>query len=278
MAPADRSPETEFETPVPPAFLDVRDLWIQRGKRPVFSGLSCRFPLGRISVVLGGSGSGKSTLLRMIGCLLRPDRGEIWIGDGIELSRMPESQTRRYRHMVGMMFQHGALLDSMTVFDNVALPLREHTRRGEPEIAREVHRVFESVGLDGVDELLPAQLSGGMMKRTALARALVMAPQFLLCDEPFSGLDPRTVRLVEDLLVDVNRRLGVTMIIASHHIASTMRMADRVVLLVDGRAVSGTPDELRQSDDERVVEFFAEESLVTHPEGRLAETGSRRGA
>ncbi|UCE85455.1 MAG: ATP-binding cassette domain-containing protein [Deltaproteobacteria bacterium] len=251
---------------IPSDCVDVRDLTVVRGSRPVFRGLSCRFPLGKISVVLGGSGSGKSTLLRALACLLRPDSGEIWLGEDTQLCGMSERRVRSYRERVGMMFQGGALLDSMTVFDNVALPLRERTRRSRAEIEREVHGVFESVGLEQVDALLPGQLSGGMLRRAALARALITQPQILLCDEPFSGLDPNTVRRVESLLVDLNRELQITMIIASHHIASTLRMADHVVVLVDGSAVSGTPEAVRRATHPRVAEFFVEEAFAPDAE------------
>jgi phospholipid/cholesterol/gamma-HCH transport system ATP-binding protein len=238
-----------------PAHVDVQDIQLAFGRRRVFDGLSCRFPQGRISVVLGASGGGKSTLLRLIGCLVKPDRGDIWVGDE-EITCMPEDQAKRFRRRIGMMFQGGALLDSLTVFDNVALPLREHTTLSEEEVAAEVHRQFTAVGLSDVDPLLPEQLSGGMTKRVALARALVDKPEILLCDEPFSGLDPVAVRLIENLLVNTSRRLGITMIISNHHIASTLRMAHQVVFLVDGSAVCGTPDDLRQSLDPRVALFL----------------------
>lgn len=256
-----RSPDPQRSAePVPTAaHVEARELRLRRGSRTVFDGVSCSFPRDHISVVLGGSGSGKTTLLRMIGCLLRPDSGEIWVDGELELTRLDEHDARQFRRRVGMMFQHGALLDSMTIFDNVALPLREHTPMRRAEIEREVHECFGSVGLRDVGELFPAQLSGGMIKRAALARALVLAPDILLCDEPFSGLDPATVQLVEDLLVDVNRRLGVTMIIASHHIASTFRMANGIVLLTDGKALCGTPETFRKHEDPRVEEFFAGE-------------------
>ena len=237
----------------------VRDLCVSRGGRRVLQGLNCHFPLTGISVILGGSGSGKSTLLRALSRLIRPDSGQIWVGEEFELCRMSEREAHAFRRNVGMMFQGGALLDSLSVFDNVALPLREHTRRNRDEIADEVRKVFESVGLEGVDHLLPSQLSGGMMKRAALARALILAAPILLCDEPFSGLDPTTVRLVESLLVRLTHEISVTMIIASHHIPSTLRMADHIVLLVDGEAIQGTPAEIQASDDPRVQAFLIEE-------------------
>ena len=239
--------------------VDVRDLHLTRESRPVFRGLSCSCPRGQISVVLGGSGSGKTTLLRMIACLDQPDRGQIWMDGDIEITGLPERQKNRIRRNVGMLFQHGALLDAMSVYNNVALPLREHTKRSETEIREEVHRIFESVGLEDVDHLLPAQLSGGMLKRAALARALITEPQILLCDEPFSGLDPATIRLAEALLVDLNKRLGVTTIVTSHHITSTLRMSHQVVVLSDGRAAAvGPPEEIRQSTDPLVAAFFEE--------------------
>jgi phospholipid/cholesterol/gamma-HCH transport system ATP-binding protein len=243
-----------------PVHVDVRQLRFARGERAVFDDLSCRFPKGGISVVLGGSGSGKTTLLRMLAGLEQPDGGEIRV-DGQELTRLSQAETRRYRRKVGMMFQRGALLDSMSVHDNVALPLREHTRKPEPEIHDEVERVFSSVGLEGVGRLLPGQLSGGMLKRAALARAIVMAPELLLCDEPLSGLDPATVELVEELLVDVNRSLHVSMIIASHHIRSTLSIADHIVVLTERRAISGTPEEILASPDPRVTAFFPKREL-----------------
>jgi phospholipid/cholesterol/gamma-HCH transport system ATP-binding protein len=237
------------------AHVEVISLRLAFADRRVFDGLSCRFEKSKISVILGASGVGKSTLLRLVSGLQRPDYGDIWIGDR-EVSRMPERQLRQLRRNLGMMFQGGALLDSMTVFDNVALPLREHTRMKEPEIAQRVHAQFEAVGLKKVDALLPGQLSGGMKKRVALARAMIMEPEILLIDEPFSGLDPLAVRLIEALLVDVNRSKGLTMVITNHHIGSTMRMADEVVFLVDGGAVTGSVKEIKESIDPRIQRFL----------------------
>jgi phospholipid/cholesterol/gamma-HCH transport system ATP-binding protein len=237
------------------AHVDVVSLRLAFGDRRVFDGLSCRFEKAKISVILGASGVGKSTLLRLLSGLLRPDYGDIWIGER-EVSRMPERQLRELRRNLGMMFQGGALLDSMTVFDNVALPLREHSRFSEAEIADKVHAQFEAVGLKKVDALLPGQISGGMKKRVALARAMIMEPEILLVDEPFSGLDPLAVRLIEALLVDVNRSKGLTMILTNHHIGSTMRMADEIVFLVDGSAVTGSVKEIKESIDPRIQRFL----------------------
>jgi phospholipid/cholesterol/gamma-HCH transport system ATP-binding protein len=238
-----------------PAHVDVLGVRLAFGDRRVFDGLSCRLAEGKITCVIGASGSGKSTLLKMIACLLKPDHGDIWVGDQ-EITCLPEPRAARFRRRIGMMFQAGALLDSMSVFDNVSLPLREGTHLSSEEIAEEVHLQFEAVGLDNVDALLPGQLSGGMRKRVALARAMISRPEILLVDEPFSGLDPIAVRTVEALLVDVRERTGVTMIVVNHDIPSTMRMADQIVFLVERRAVSGSVDEMQNSDDMRVRAFL----------------------
>jgi phospholipid/cholesterol/gamma-HCH transport system ATP-binding protein len=241
------------------------------GERRVLWGLSCRFPRGKISVILGGSGSGKTTILRLIGGLVHPQSGRIIVA-GEDVSQLPESAMYGVRAKLGMMFQGGALLDSFAIFDNLALPLREHTHMIEADIATEVHRQLAAVGLSDVDDLLPGQLSGGMIKRAALARAIITNPEILLCDEPFSGLDPISVKRIEALLHRINQQLRITMLISSHHIPSTMRLADHVVLLRRDSAISGAPAALHDSPDPRVAGFFNEEvdetleaAEVTHP-------------
>jgi phospholipid/cholesterol/gamma-HCH transport system ATP-binding protein len=228
------------------------------GRRTVFQGLSCGFVRGQISVVLGGSGAGKSTLLRLVGGLARPDSGSVRIGDR-DVARLSGRQLFELREIIGMLFQGGALLDSMTIFENVALPLLEHRKLSSSAVAEEVSRRLAAVGLADTEDLYPRQLSGGMNRRAALARAIVTDPEILLCDEPFSGLDPVNVRRIEGLLVDLNRRLGLTMLVTSHHLESTLRMADRIVFLSDGRAWAGTPDEILACDEPEIVEFLAAE-------------------
>ena len=238
------------------------------GRRVVFEDLGCSFARGRISVVMGGSGMGKSTILRMIGGLQRPDRGHIEVA-GDELTGLGEGALGRVRQRLGMLFQNGALLDSMTIFENVALPLREHSRLEAVEIADRVHRRLEDVGLHDVDELLPGELSGGMLRRAALARAIVMAPEILLCDEPFSGLDPPNVSRIEALLLHLNRDLGLTLIVTSHHMATSLRMADRLFLLQDRGCVDGSPEDLAASRESAIAEFIGEdgaEFLARHIE------------
>jgi phospholipid/cholesterol/gamma-HCH transport system ATP-binding protein len=224
------------------------------GSRPVFSDLSCRFPRGRVSCILGGSGSGKSTMLKVIGGLVRPRAGRVLV-DGDDVTMLSERALFRVRRKLGMMFQGGALLDSMSVFDNLALPLRE---RGEPEatIADEVHDRLAAVGLDDVDALLPGQLSGGMVKRVALARAIIQRPVICMVDEPFSGLDPISMRRIERVLLEVNRKFGMTMLVVSHDVPSTMRMADWVVMLLPERMVEGEPRTLLAGSDREVIEFL----------------------
>jgi len=228
------------------------------GDRQVFRGLTCGFVRSQITVVLGGSGAGKSTMLRLIGGLQRPDSGAVRVA-GVDVTRLRERDLFRVRQSVGMLFQGGALLDSMTVFDNVALPLREHSSLSEEDIAAEVSRRLNAVGLPDTEQLYPGQLSGGMNRRAALARAVITDPEIVLCDEPFSGLDPLNVRRIENLMVELNRRLGITLVVTSHHLVSSLRMADRIAFLVDGNAVMGTPEQLLRSDDQRIVEFLAAE-------------------
>ena len=232
---------------------------LKLGNRSIFRGLSCGFPRGKISVVLGGSGAGKSTLLRMIGGLQRPDGGSVRLA-GRDITQLSERELYKVRNRVGMLFQGGALLDSMSVFENAALPLREHTRLSDSDIEAEVNRRLIAVGLSESADLFPRQLSGGMVRRAALARAIVMDPEILLVDEPFSGLDPINVRRIEALLGDLNRHLSLTVIITSHHMASALRMADRLVFMVDGSAISGPASDLLASDDKRVVEFLKADS------------------
>jgi len=239
---------------------------LTRGRRSVFRGLSCGFVRGQITVVLGGSGAGKSTLLRLIGGLVRPDSGSVRIGDR-DVARLPDGQLFELREMIGMLFQGGALLDSMTIFENVALPLLEHTPLGIAEVAEEVTRRLLAVGLPDTEDLYPRQLSGGMGRRAALARAIVTDPEILLCDEPFSGLDPVNVRRIEALLVELNQRLGLTMLVTSHHLESTLRMAGRIVFLTGGAAVTGTPQEILASDHPEIVEFLDAEGRQTHGAG-----------
>jgi phospholipid/cholesterol/gamma-HCH transport system ATP-binding protein len=228
--------------------------------RRVFDSLSCSFPRSRISVILGGSGSGKSTILRLIGGLIRPQAGTVVV-DGQDVTHLPRQGLQLVRRKMGMMFQGGALLDSYTVFENVALPLRENGRNhGEGEIAAAVREILKAVGVSDADGLYPRELSGGMLRRVALARAMIRKPELLLCDEPFSGLDPVSIRHIVTLLMKLNQQFAMTMIVVSHDIHSTMRMADRVLMVLKGRVLEGAPAELPRTDDAEAAEFFRDRS------------------
>lgn len=252
-----------WRPPTPPAIVNPTShvildrVRLAYGKRRVFDSLSCDFPPGKISVILGGSGSGKSTILRLIGGLIRPQAGRILV-DGEDVTRLSERGLKLMRRKLGMLFQGGALLDSYTVFDNLALPLHQQNRLTRREIIEKVDSTLAAVGVTDADELLPGQLSGGMLRRVALARAIIGKPVILLCDEPFSGLDPVATKRIETLLVDINRKFGITIIVVSHHIPSTLRMAERVVLLLEDHAVQGSPAELRTGPDADAREFLNE--------------------
>ena len=231
------------------------------GSRDVFKDLACEMVARRVTVLMGPSGAGKSTLLRMIGGLQRPDSGSVSVA-GQELQLLDEPARAVVRKRLGMLFQNGALLDSMTIFDNVALPLREHTRLSPSEIAAEVRDRLDAVGLDDVEHLLPGELSGGMLRRAALARAIIEDPEILLCDEPFSGLDPPNVERIEALLMRLNRERGLTVIVTSHHMASSLRMGHRLVLLKDNGAISGTPRDLAMSEDGDIRDFLGADGFA----------------
>jgi phospholipid/cholesterol/gamma-HCH transport system ATP-binding protein len=210
---------------------------------------------GETLVILGGSGSGKSTLLRLMIGNIKPDGGDI-IGLGKSIKRMDTDELDLYRKSIGVLFQSGALFNSMTVADNVALPLREHTDLPEETIQIMVKIKLELVGLREHAEKMPAELSGGMKKRAGLARALALDPKILFYDEPSAGLDPVTSAEIDELIIKLNKLLGVTSVVVTHEMDSAFRIADRMVLLDRGKfIVSGTPDEMRNSTDPLVRQF-----------------------
>jgi phospholipid/cholesterol/gamma-HCH transport system ATP-binding protein len=236
--------------------ISVRDLRVKYGEREILHGISFDVPAGKTLVILGGSGSGKSTLLRALVGLETPSAGSIWIG-GKDFASMPESERDELRKKMGMSFQSGALFGSMTVAENVALPLREHTQLDESTIDIMVRLKLNQVGLSGFENYMPAQLSGGMKKRAAVARALAMDPEVLFFDEPSAGLDPIIAAGIDDLILKLKQAFHITIIVVTHELASAFLIADRMILLIKGNiVVDGTPDELRQSTQPRVRQFL----------------------
>ena len=211
---------------------------------------------GQITSIIGGSGSGKSTVLKHLIGAYRPDSGEIWI-DGEEVTQLKGEAISSVRKKFGIMFQSGALFNSLTVEDNVALPMREHTDLNEGTILIMVKMKLEMVGLRGAEHLKPAQLSGGMVKRIALARAIALDPKIVFYDEPSAGLDPISIGVIDKLIIDLSKKMGITSVVVTHEIPSAMRISDKIIMLFKGEIIAeGTPEEIRNSDDQRVIQFI----------------------
>lgn len=211
---------------------------------------------GETLAIIGGSGSGKSTLLQLLVGLIRPDEGEIFI-DKQEISHLSEKEMDRVRLHMGMVFQYSALFDSMSVGENVAFGLREHKHLSEAEIARIVSEKLELVGLPGVEGKMPGELSGGMKKRVSLARAIAIEPEIIFYDEPSSGLDPLTTAKIDELIVDMQKKLGVTSVVVTHDMASACRIADRIAMIYQGELIAvDTVARFQHIQDERVQAFF----------------------
>jgi phospholipid/cholesterol/gamma-HCH transport system ATP-binding protein len=223
---------------------------------PVLRGLDLEVPTGSITIVIGRSGGGKSVLLRHLIGLLRPDEGRVLV-DGVDVTRLRGESLDRVRRHYGVVFQGGALFDSMSCADNVAFPLREKLRLPRAETARRVETALGQVGLEGIGSKYPAEVSGGMRKRVAIARALVTEPQIVFFDEPTTGLDPVLVNTIHGLILGLHRRLGFTAVMVSHEIPEIFGIADRVAMLHEGRIVAvGRPDEIQESDDRVVRQFI----------------------
>ena len=223
----------------------------------VLQGVDLEVAGGETITIIGGSGTGKSVLLRLIIGLIKPDAGRIWI-DREEITPLPEERLLSIRRKVGMLFQGSALFDSLTVAENIAFPLREHTRMGEGEIRDRVREVLELVGLPGAEEKEPAELSGGMKKRVGLARAIALQPRIILYDEPTTGLDPSNIEKITELIMDLREKLGVTSVVVTHDMQSAFKVSDRIALLHQGRiAVAGTPAEIEHSDLKLVRDFIS---------------------
>jgi phospholipid/cholesterol/gamma-HCH transport system ATP-binding protein len=218
--------------------------------------INMRIGRGEIVVIIGGSGAGKSTLLKMLIALDRPTSGSIVI-DGQDIVPLGDTALNRVRKKFGMVFQYSALLDSLDVFENVAFPLREHTRLRDKEIRQRVLETLKLLDLEGTHRRMPSELSGGMRKRVGLARALMLEPEILMYDEPTSGLDPLSSRMVDKLIADTRDRFGVTSVVISHDMAGALRTADQIYLLSRGHiAAAGTPEELTRGGTGLAHDFF----------------------
>jgi phospholipid/cholesterol/gamma-HCH transport system ATP-binding protein len=240
---------------VPDILVDVDAVRYSYGRRPVLKSVSMRVPRGKVVAIMGGSGSGKTTLLRLIGGQLRPDGGAVRIA-GEDVHALDAQGLYRLRRRTGMLYQFGALFTDLSVFENVAFPLREHTHLPERIIRDLVLMKLEAVGLRGAHKLAPAELSGGMARRVALARAVVLDPMLVMYDEPFAGLDPIALAVIGQLVRKLNDALGATSIIVSHDVFEVLQIVDYVYLISEGVIVGeGAPEQIRRSDLPLVKQF-----------------------
>lgn len=240
--------------------ISVKNLTKSFGNRRILNGITLDIYQGETLVVMGGSGCGKSTFLRHLIGSIRPDSGEVWMF-GKDIAHASETEMDEIRKKFGMLFQSGALFDSLTVGENIALPLREHTKLDENVIKIMVRMKLELVGLRGFENLMPAQLSGGMKKRVGLARAIVMDPKIIFYDEPTAGLDPVMTGVVDKLTIDLTRRMHITSVVVTHDMNSVFRIADRIVMLHQGNVLEiGTPEEIRRSKNPILQQFVSGEA------------------
>ncbi|MEK0434842.1 MAG: hypothetical protein RL369_891 [Pseudomonadota bacterium] len=235
--------------------VDIRDLHFGYNERPILSGLTMQFERGKVVAVMGGSGSGKTTVLRLIGGQIAAQSGSVVV-EGEDVARLNQASLYRLRRRMGMLFQHGALFTDLSVFDNVAFPLREHTKLPEAMIHDLVLIKLHAVGLSNAASLKPSEISGGMARRVALARAIALDPQLIMYDEPFAGLDPISMGVTANLIRNLNDALGSTSILVSHDVHESFLIADYVYFLSQGRIVAhGTPQQMRESEDPYVKQF-----------------------
>ncbi len=242
------------------ALIKIRGLRFARSDRWIFDDVDIDIPRGKVTAIMGPSGTGKTTLLRLIGGQLKPNTGTIEV-DGLNVQNLNTSELYTLRQRMGMLFQSGALLTDLNVFENVAFPLREHTKLPESLIHHLVLMKLHAVGLRGARELMPNELSGGMARRVALARALVFDPMMIMYDEPFTGQDPISMGVLVQLIRSVNDTLGLTSVIVSHDVHETAEIADVIYVISNGKVVgTGSPDELKNSDSAWVKQFINAES------------------
>lgn len=266
--PAERTPRA----PTSDAIVVLRNVRKSFGSQEILKGIDLVARGAETTVIIGGSGAGKTTLIRLIVGLERPSSGAILI-DGDDIAALPERELNRVRRKFGMVYQYAALLDSCSVFENVAFPLVEHTKLSTKEIRERVHDKLAILGLEPlvVAPKFPSELSGGMRKRVGLARALMLEPRILIYDEPTSGLDPLTSRMVDDLIEEMRDRFGVTSVVISHDIASCFRIAHQAVLLIRGEIVArGAPDELARGESETARNFIEMSGVDIRAVSRVA--------
>jgi len=247
--------------------IEIQNLCKSFNDHKVLDGVTLTIKAGETVVVIGRSGCGKSVLLKHIIGLMKPDAGTIVV-DGQEVPKLTGRMLNQLRLRCGMLFQSAALFDSMTVFENVAFPLREHTTITTEAIAQRVHECLQLVGLQEVDDLHPSELSGGMRKRVGLARALAISPEIILYDEPTTGIDPIMSDIVNDLIITLRDRLKVTSVVVTHDMRSAYKVADRIAMLYNGRIIAvGTPEEIRSSKNSYVQQFIKGEAVGPIQEG-----------
>ena len=238
------------------AFIELHDLWKSFDGKQVLRGMSIDVERGESLVIVGGSGTGKSVTLKHVIGLLKPDRGRVII-DGHDIDAMPELELNRFRRRFGMAFQEGALFDSMSVFENIAFPLRRHTKMTEQQIRERVEECLDDVHLHGVDSKRPSELSGGMRRRVGFARAISLKPEILLFDEPTTGLDPVISDVVAELITEMDQKLGTTTVTITHDMKVAFKIADRVAMLCNGRIIEqGTPEQFQASENPIVRQFI----------------------
>jgi phospholipid/cholesterol/gamma-HCH transport system ATP-binding protein len=243
--------------------VEIHGLCFRRGERVIFDHIDLDIARGKITAIMGPSGCGKTTLLGMIGGQLRPQAGGVYV-DGLEVAKLSRRALFTLRKRIGMLFQSGALFTDLSVFENIAFPLREHTRLPESIIRHLVLMKLEAVGLRGARDLMPSQLSGGMARRVALARAIALDPMMILYDEPFTGQDPISMGVLVRLIRLMNEAMGITSIVVSHNVGETASIADYIYVLSDGKIVGqGTPQELKETHSDWVRQFM--EGLADGP-------------
>ncbi len=250
------SPRSDTKGTDPGAIVEIRDVDYSIGNRAIFAGLNLSIPRGRITAIMGPSGTGKTTLLRLMSAQIKPDRGQI-LFDGIDVGSLSVHELYALRRRMGMLFQNGALLTDMDVFENVAFPLREHTKLPPSLMRHIVLTKLQAVGLRGAARLMPAELSGGMARRVALARAMATDPDVLIYDEPFTGLDPISMGMIVRLVRQMNNALGITSIVVSHDVEELAQLADMSYILAGGKvAAKGRFSEIKEHDSEIVHQFI----------------------